>query len=315
MTYSRPPLTERGSAVPPKIIGISIVNYFSHSSVKLLLESLQVFATGSTVYVSIVDNSQDQEREELENLRRTASLFANSGLVIEVIAAEANLGYGAGNNVGINHLIQAGATLLWVLNPDTVVRGSASGLASEVAKSRAALWSTVTREHGVTSNGLGELSTLTGKASASLCLKISVERFKMQYPGGHSMLFTVDAWQALKGFDEDYFLFMEEADLTLRSQRLSIETGTLASVTVHHDQGLTTGSTEDVRLKSLVAFSEATRSRIIFFRKFYPRRLPLMLVIRVAYMASVAIRGNLAGAKAIYEGVYNGLAIKQRGKG
>ncbi|WP_190987536.1 glycosyltransferase family 2 protein [Pseudarthrobacter sulfonivorans] len=282
---------------------------------KRLLESLQPFAQGCQVYVAIVDNSQDPQGKETEALRKAASLASSSSLTVEVITAERNLGYAAGNNVGINRLIEMGATLLWVLNPDTVIRGSASRLVAEAACSAGTLWSTKTVENGITSHGLGRLNTLTGQAGSSPSLTVGVERFSIRYPGGHSLVFTVETWRTLMGFDEDYFLFMEEADLTLRSQHLGVVVRTLLSVTVHHDQGLTTGATKDVLSKSLVAFSEATRSRMIFFRKFYPWRLPILVVSRTAYMISVLVRGNLSGARAINQGIKSGLSMKRLSKG
>lgn len=292
------------------ILGVSIVNYLSHASVELLLESLSDFACDATVQVVIVDNSQDLERREYQRLNEITSRFANNRLQIEVLAAERNLGYGAGNNLAVARLIETGSTFLWVLNPDTTVSGSAKSLIAEATKSPQALWSTVTQENGVTSHGLGLLSTLTGQAVASSRREVEVNRYSLHYPGGHSIIFSLDAWQQLNGFDEDYFLFMEEADLTLRSWQIGIAIGTLKSVTVHHDQGLTTGSSTEIGSKSLLAFTEATKSRMVFFRKRYPLRLPVIVLIRSAYIARVLIKGNTAGAKAIAKGILLGLSKK-----
>ncbi|WP_156507385.1 hypothetical protein [Arthrobacter sp. OY3WO11] len=310
-------MTEPGS-VPSKAqsnlgqtakIGVSVVNYFSSTSVKLLLDSLAEFADGCQILVTIVDNSQDSGRREAELLRDIASIASGSYLQVEVIEAEQNLGYGAGNNLGVRRLIERGATLLWVLNPDTVVHGSATSLANEADSRPAHIWSTVTKENGVISNGLGMLNTLTGRARASSSSTVGLQRFGMRYPGGHSIVFSVEAWQQLNGFDEDYFLFMEEADVTVRSQALGMTVATLGSVIVHHDQGLTTGSTRNIRLKSSVAFTAATTSRIVFFSKFYPRRLPFVLMCRLAYLITILLRGNLGGAKAVAKGIHQGLSL------
>lgn len=302
----RPSLLERSSSV----LGISIVNYFSHESVSFLLNSLADFAQGTRVLVTVVDNSQDPHRQEYKRLQERVARFSNSSMEIEVIAADRNLGYGAGNNVAIAHLINKGSTLLWVLNPDTLVRGSALELLEEAARSTATLWSTLTEENSVTSMGLGQLNTLTGQARSSSSEAVSIGRFTLRYPGGHSILLKAETWHRLRGFDEDYFLFMEEADLAVRSSRLRLPIGTLSSISVQHNQGLTTGSSSDISLKSLVAFTEATKSRIVFFRKFYPLRLPVLVLMRLAYMARVLLRGNAAGAKAIARGIFLGLAKK-----
>lgn len=297
-------------AVSSSILGVSIVNYLSHASVELLLESLSDFAHDETVQVVVVDNSQDLERREYQRLNEIASRLASSRLRIEVLSAERNLGYGAGNNLGVARLIEMGAVFLWVLNPDTTVSGSAKALIAEATRSPKALWSTITKENGITSNGLGLLNTLTGQATASSREEAEVNRYSLHYPGGHSIIFSLDAWRQLNGFDEDYFLFMEEADLTLRSWHIGTAIGTLKSVTVHHDQGLTTGSTRDVGSKSLLAFTEATKSRMVFFRKRYPFRVPVIVLIRSAYFARVLIKGNAPGARAIAKGILLGLSKK-----
>ncbi|MDQ0731130.1 glycosyltransferase family 2 protein [Arthrobacter sp. B1I2] len=290
------------------VLGISIVNYFCHISVASLLKSLQVFAGDIRIFITIVDNSQDDSDSEFERLVLLANEASTGTLDVEVLAAESNLGYAAGNNLAMNRLFERGANLLWVLNPDITVNGTALELIQEVARSKSSLWSTVTVEDTRESHGLGKLNTLTGRAKRSFNRTTFVNNFSLCYPGGHSILSLAGTWSLLKGFDEDYFLFMEEADLTMRSITLGIDVGTLKSVTVHHDQGLTTGSTNNMRTKSTTAFLESTKSRIVFFRKFYPARVPLLMASRIAYMSMVLARGNLRGAKAVWIGILHGLS-------
>ncbi|WP_285247162.1 glycosyltransferase family 2 protein [Pseudarthrobacter sp. efr-133-R2A-89] len=291
------------------LLGISVVNYFSCASVAHLLRSLQDFAGTTKVLVTIVDNSQDEAQLEHKQLVLLAKNSSVNGLCVEVLDAGSNLGYGAGNNLGVNRLLERGASVVWVLNPDITVNGTAPELLQEVAKSQSSLWSTLTVEAGQPSYGLGEISTLTGRAKRSFNQEPSIKKFSVCYPGGHSILSRADTWKMAGGFDDNYFLFMEEADLTLRSIELGIHLGTLKSVSVEHDQGLTTGSTNNIRTKSRVAFLESTKSRVIFFRKFYPKRLPILVISRIVYMLVALAKGNLDGAKAVGAGLLRGVSM------
>jgi len=298
--------TSKSDAEAP-LLGISIVNYFSSESVSRLLDSLRLFAGANKVRVVVVDNSNDYNKREPELLKKSAKAATTATFQVEVLPAASNLGYGAGNNMGMRCLIDRGVKLLWVLNPDTVVSGSASLFLEEIASSTASLWSTCTVEDGKTSHGFGFINTLTGKSTKRDCEVAAVGKFNMSYPSGHSIVFTREAWESLGGFDEDYFLFMEEADLTLRSLHQGLKIGSLQCVSVHHNQGLTTGSTTNLETKSLIAFTEATKSRVIFFRKFFPLRIPLLLLSRYVYALKVYCKGNPAGAKGIVSGITSGL--------
>jgi GT2 family glycosyltransferase len=289
------------------VLGISIVNYYSLSSVEILIQSLVDFTEGITTRVSIVDNSVDFENQESEGLRRLAESCSSELFAIHITRSPTNLGYGAGNNLAVTVLLERGATVVWILNPDTRVGGRAIDLVRDLTMSPSSIWATSTIENGTKGHGLGTLNTLTGRGSTSRQSAFGRRVFSFEYPAGHSILFRREAWLKLGGFDDRYFLFMEEADLALRAHQLGIGMDTLSSATVEHDQGLTTGSTPDLAAKSVTAFREATKSRVIFFRRFYPLRLPVLLVSRISYAMWVRVKGNAAGSRAVLDGLVSGI--------
>src|SRR3989442_1196326 len=110
-------------------------------------------------------------------------------------------------------------------------------------------------------------------------------------PAGHSLLVTAQAWRDLDGFCEDFFLFFEEADLTMRSARLGIPTTVCTGLLVEHSGGGATGATRDLARKSRVAYFHASRSCMIFFRRHYPRRLPVAVAARLPSPAQAPVGG------------------------
>lgn len=289
------------------MLGISVVNYYSTESVECLIASLTGFVGGIRTIVSIVDNSVDDGHFQYQRLLRIAESYSSDSLEIHVTRSSINLGYGAGNNLAVSYLLKQSPSLIWILNPDTIVQGRAVDLMFDVASSSCGVWATSTIENKIHGHGLGTLNTLTGRGSTGIKTDFGKRIFSFEYPAGHSILFRREAWLTLCGFDERYFLFMEEADLALRGHELGIEMGTLSSVTVEHDQGLTTGSTRDLASKSLTAYREATKSRVIFFRRFYPMRLPVLLFSRVSYALLVRMKGNAAGSRAVLHGILSGI--------
>lgn len=288
------------------LLGISIVNYFSSANIALLVESLAIAAKHTNAIITIVDNSTDDGTEQ-STLLALSRLSSSSSFQINVTKSPSNLGYGAGNNLGARHLMAGNADYIWIINPDITVSGDLSEMLNEISGQPADIWATRTIEHNRMGRGFGTLNTFTGKGSTSHKENLRRHRFSLEYPAGHSILFSRTAWERLGGFDERYFLFMEEADLTLRALALGISIGQIESICVVHSQGLTTGSTPDLRAKSAIAYRESTRSRVLFFRRFFPLRLPLLICFRIFYAAVVRARGNSLGSRAVLEGLVAGI--------
>src|SRR5262249_10213157 len=130
---------------------------------------------------------------------------------------------------------------------------------------------------------------------------------KLVYAAGHSLVVTRQAWSDLNGFSEEFFLFFEEADLTVRSARLGIPTTVIGELTVDHAGGGTTRATRDLRSKSLPTSFHASRSCMIFFRRHYRRRLPVAVAARLLYAGKALLRGGPAAAGAVVRGAVAGL--------
>ena len=100
------------------VIYLLIVNYYSTDLIKNLLTSFPP-ADRTKLRVIIVNNSPED--------RAIAQLAAVRTDLI-VITAETNLGFGAGCNLGIQHVYQTNSqALIWLLNPDTTIEPDGVG--------------------------------------------------------------------------------------------------------------------------------------------------------------------------------------------
>lgn len=103
--------TEAGTEVPGARVFTVLLNYQHADDTVQCLASLQS-STVRTQWVVVVDNGSGDEVVQ----RLTSELGART-----FIDAGDNLGYAAGNNLGIRHAIDRDAEFVWILNPDTTV--------------------------------------------------------------------------------------------------------------------------------------------------------------------------------------------------
>ncbi|HLL64491.1 MAG TPA: glycosyltransferase [Micromonosporaceae bacterium] len=289
----------------PDVLGIAIVNYRTAHQVAGLVHSVadRSTRTGPHVAVAIVDNSEQQPE-----LAAVVDFARNSGMSSRLISGHGNVGYAAGNNLAASWLIDAGADVIWVLNPDTRIAGGtlASAMGHWPADGRGIAATTTVTAGGEKLPGLGVLDLWTGRSGLPAG-GATPAAGKLTYVSGHSVLVTRRAWEDLAGFCEDYFLFYEEADLAVRSARLAIPTTVIDDLAVEHVGGATTGASRDLRAKSVLTYFHASRSCMIFFRKHHLGRVPLVAAARLAYAGRALVVAGGAAAAAIVRGVVAGL--------
>ena len=100
--------------------------------------------------------------------------------------------------------------------------------------------------------GLGRLPTPGPEARATM------------FVTGACMLVRRDAWRAVGGIREDFFLYGEDVDLSLRFRRAGFKAGVVRCVQVVHDAGGSVGRYSPLQIYLM------TRNDIRFFREWSP---------------------------------------------
>jgi N-acetylglucosaminyl-diphospho-decaprenol L-rhamnosyltransferase len=191
-------------------ITVSIVSHAQNALVNLLLQDLQRSCTERIALV-LTQNIPDPVA------------LATGGLScpVEVISNERVKGFGANHNAAF---LRCRTPSFCVVNPDirlqadpfptllACLEGEHVGVAGPLVRSPA---------------GAVEDSARRFPTAWSLAKKVFVDRRTAEYPvdrgpldvdwvGGMFMLFRSDAYRALGGFDEAYFLYYEDIDLCRR---------------------------------------------------------------------------------------------------
>lgn len=269
-------------------LAVVIVNYNSGRLLERCLEALE----GQTVRgfrTIVVDNaSDDASVDDLE------SRFRN----VTVIRSSSNLGFAAGNNLGISRA--GSAEWIAMLNPDAFPQPDWLERLLEAARlhpeytffaSRMLLAQTPERL-----DGTGDLYHVSGLAwrrdHGDLLTEGSQEPGEIFGPCAAAALYRRDVLREVDGFDERFFCYFEDVDLAFRLRLKGHRCLYVPQASVHHVGSAIAGRRSDFK-----AYHEH-RNLVWAFCKNMPaillwRYLPLHLAVNTAAVVAFAAHGRL----------------------
>jgi len=281
-------------------ISILIVNYNGERFLPGCIDSIRRWIT-TPHEVIIVDNASTDGSVALIEARFPG---------LRLIRSERNLGFTGGNNLAAHH---AQAPVLVLLNVDTRLESSFApvvelALAEEVGAAGCRLihadgrlQASIGYEHTplrLVASWLG-LDRLRGapplcRRAATDPAQYAVERRDAAWVSGACLVTRADVWRRLGGFDDRYFMYVEDVDYCRRARDLGYRIAYTPHTTVRHFEA---GGKSWVGRRALLSTS---RSYAIFTRKFYGGAaeilvrgaLGLVFVLRAAayQAATLAVR-------------------------
>lgn len=246
---------------------------------------------------------------------RAAVVLVNSGK---------NTGFAGGNNLALRILARdQDLTHFWLLNNDTVVEPQSIEYFRKQIASRQEIdiWGTTLLyfdEPGMIQALCGgALNRRTASSRHVWAFRRASEvrttpdfvkeiEFQVDYPLGASMLVSRRWLEKVGLLSEQYFLYYEELDWTIRGGKLGMALGYAPDVRVLHKEGASIGTNPSGGSAFSVRY--LARSRLIFARRFL-RAIALSAVLfDVAVLAAkYALRGRFRLAVAVAHGAFAGL--------
>lgn len=225
-------------------ISVVVVSYKVPELLRACLASLQREATGCTYEVIVVDNASGDG---------SAELVREEFPQVRLIALEENVGFAAGSNIGAQ---AAEGEYVLMLNPDTELVGDTLTALLEYARAHPeaglvggrtlrpdggldpgscwgaqSIWSLVCFASGMSTLFRG--SALFNPESLGGWQRDSARR--VDIVTGCLCLAPRSVWERLGGFDEDFFMYGEDADLATRARELGYHPAiTPDAVIVHY---------------------------------------------------------------------------------
>lgn len=244
--------------LPP--LAIIVVNFASH---KLLQSNLTAVSRHTpNAKVIVVDSYSDEHERE-----SVARLAEQQGWL--TIMPPRNVGFGGGMNLGVALARQQGARCFLLLNPDAFL----------AADSLHSLWTAV-REEPMTLlapkilrpdgtiwfNG-ADLDLSDGATRASRNSPSAAPGRIVPWLSGACLMVSQQLWELVGGFDERYFLYWEDVDLSYRIQSAGARIRVLEGAPAVHDEGAThnnAGGRRSSLAKSNTYYYYNVRNRLLF---------------------------------------------------
>ncbi|MBI4229395.1 MAG: glycosyltransferase family 2 protein [Planctomycetes bacterium] len=245
-------------------IGVVVVSYNTRDLLLRCLRSVLEPEGGTAAPETVVvDNaSRDGSADAVARDFPQARLIRNAG----------NLGYARAANQGWRALR---TERVLFLNPDAVLRpGTLDALAGALSRDGVALaGASLVKPDGSTQHAFDQIPTLaTELLGKSLLRRASpgrypsrlqerTEVFEVDSIVGACMMVRREVLESLEGFDEGYFLFLEETDLCKRAREALWRSVVVPGAVCEHVQGAS------ARQDHGASRIEYYRSRYRFFRK------------------------------------------------
>jgi GT2 family glycosyltransferase len=266
-------------------LAVIVVTHDSAAVVGETLARLQP-QLGPRDEVVVVDNAS---RDGTATAVRAAAPWAR------LVEPGANTGFAGGCNRGA---AASGAPLLLLLNPDAAPAPRCLAALRRAAAEHpdwGAWQALVTMPDGSTINTAGGVVHFLGLGWAGRCgepVAAAPAEGRVGFASGAAMCIRREAWAALGGFDEAYFMYGEDLELSLRLRLAGWETGIAPGARVAHHYAFDKGARKWFLLE---------RNRWWTLLTTYPRPLlvllaPALLGLEAALLA-IAARDGWLGAK------------------
>ncbi|GEK21320.1 glycosyltransferase family 2 protein [Cellulomonas xylanilytica] len=255
---------------------VVVVNHGSH---ELLERYLAPLAAELDALVVVVDNSAaPADRDAARDVATRAGWH---------LVPTENDGFGAGVNAGAAAAVALGCDVLLVLNPDLAIdAGTARDLLDGVRASPGTVLSPrIVRPDGTTWFAGGTVDLVRGRTSTR-------HTDRVDWLSGAGFAVATSAWTQVGGFDDAFFLYWEDVDLSVRLVRAGHRLVVRDDLTAVHDVGGTQAHA-GTRRKSDLYYRHNCRSRLVFAARHLSRRDQLRWVLGAPGFAwEVLLRGG-----------------------
>lgn len=241
-----------------RMLGIIVVNY---ASADLLAENLTATAAAvPDARIVVVDNrSTSEERARVEALS-----VANGWRLVPL---DDNAGFGGGVNAGAAVAFdELGVTDILLLNPDARIDGSSVGaLAAATADGPSVASPRVEDAAGRVWFAGMDVYLDDGSMGGPRRRREQADARRLPWLSGACLWFTRDAWELTQGFDDAYFLYWEDVDISVRAARAGARLLVVDDALAVHDEGGTHRATSQrPEAKSELYYYYNIRNRLLF---------------------------------------------------
>ena len=280
-----------------------IVNWNRHSDTLVCIESL-LGQISIFLKVVVVDNGSADD---------SVNLIKKHYPQVTVIANSENLGFGIGNNIGINYALENGADYVFLINNDAILAPNAMvkmlmhtssdiGIIAPIiyyATPPDLIWSI----GGKINPWILEVSN---NLTARFDIEILPEIMEQDFVTGCGMLISRSILEVVGGFDERFKMYYEDSDLCLRIRKAGYKIMVVTSAKMWHKVASSSGGKYSPNERYWMGHSS-----VQFFRKHgegwqFLLIIPYRLGSAVKTTLKLLLKGKRSAAKSYWQGLYDG---------
>lgn len=267
------------------VVDIVIVNWNSGHFLRDCINSIRAFGRGVVRRVVVVDNGSEDKSLDIDG----------AGLPLDIVCAGENLGFARACNLAAS---RCAAPFILFLNPDALLMEGAldkcvtfmeSGAAAQVGICGARLLD----EHGNTQRHCAKFPVWRTYLGRTIGLdgffpKVFPSNFMREFDHltsrrvdqviGAFFLVRRSVFEELGGFDERFFVYLEDLDFSLRAMRAGWSTWYLADAVAFHKGGGTSQRVKAMRL------CYSLRSRMLYAMKHFPKSQALAVILLTLFV-------------------------------
>ena len=250
------------------------MNYNVRHFLELCLKSVEASVTEIASEIIVVDNNSNDD-----SCKMVKSLFPK----IKLIENKENVGFSKGNNIGVNH---AKGEFICILNPDTVVAEDSFNLLLDFAQKQSNLGAVGCKLIDGNGKFLPEskrhiptpwISTkkILGFTNSYYVPEIAENGIgKVEILVGAFMLMKKEVYTSVGGFDEDYFMYGEDIDLSYKLLKAGFTNYYNGSTSIIHFKGEST-------LKDQIYLRRFNSAMQIFYQKHFNTNILFNILVSI----------------------------------
>lgn len=268
-------------------LSIIILNYNVRYFLELCLQSVEAAIKGLDAEIIVVDNHSKDE---------SCAMVRENFPKVKLIENKENLGFSKGNNIGVTH---AKGKYICILNPDTVIAEDTFKTLLTFAEKQTQLGIIGCKLIDGNGNYLPEskrnvpvvkiaINKVFGNSKHYYAnhLKANVIG-KVDVFVGAFMLLKRSVFNQVNGFDEDYFMYGEDIDLSYKIKNAGYQSFYYGKVTVIHYKGEST-------LKDKTYAKRFYGAMQIFYKKHFKSNLFFNALVFIGLQLTRIIKAKTA---------------------
>lgn len=273
-----------------------------YGSVKYTNNCIESITYEKNLDICVADNDPSQSYNPPEHLKD----------LITVIKTGGGCGFSEGNNIGVNSLLKEVHHSILILNNDTIVTEGALNFLHNVLTSSNVGAVGPCMPYADNTSKIWACGGFINKFNLSIggLQPESGFPYEVDYLPGAAILCRADLWKKVGGFNENYFLAYEEAELCLEIKKLGFRIMAEPRSCIYHKVGMSSENKPEYYYNSI-------RNRLIFSKYLYGKNFGIVygILVTMPTLGSLTFRKSVTKSRLWIKAIFDEITGRKIDRG